>query len=248
MIKTVLFDQDGVLIDTERHGHRIAFNRAFAEMGCPDVHWSENLYRRLLRIAGGKERIRHYFEAVHQGADKPADVHEFARNMHKRKTDIFLDMLPGLPPRPGVRRFLRLLRDRGMNLGVCTTSDARVAAAIAERIFADVPFALVIAGDMVAKKKPDPEIYLQALEKLHCDPRECLVVEDSRIGVRAAKDAGCWVLATYNDYTEQEDLSAADFIVSCLGEPDGEKTVVKKERFPIAPAGVVGMEIIEGFL
>lgn len=246
MIKAVLFDQDGVLIDTERNGHRVAFNQAFAEMGYPDAQWSEELYHRLLQIGGGRERIKYYFDSLYPGPAKPADVDAFARDMHRRKTDIFLNMLPGLPLRPGVHRFLRLLRDHGLAVGVCTTSNARVARAIVEQILSDIPFDLVIAGDMVERKKPDPEVYLQALEKLGVGPEQCLVVEDSHIGVRAGKGADCWVLATYNGYTEREDLSAADFIVSCLGDPDGEKAVVKKERFPIARDGVVGMEILEG--
>jgi beta-phosphoglucomutase-like phosphatase (HAD superfamily) len=151
-------------------------------------------------------------------------------------------MLPGLPLRPGVHRFMRELRDRDIPMGVCTTSTERVAETVTKQILADIPFAVMIAGDMVKRKKPDPEIYLTALERLGVPAPQCLVVEDSCIGVQAAKDAGCLVLATYNSYTENEDLSRADAIVSCLGDPDGEKAVVKKETFPLTTGGIVSAE------
>jgi beta-phosphoglucomutase-like phosphatase (HAD superfamily) len=92
---------------------------------------------------------------------------------------------------------------------------------------------------MVKRKKPDPEIYQMALDILEIPPENALIVEDSHIGVQAGKAAGCTVLATYNGYTEKEDLSPADFIVSCLGDPEGEKAVVKKAAFPIGQDGVI---------
>jgi beta-phosphoglucomutase-like phosphatase (HAD superfamily) len=92
---------------------------------------------------------------------------------------------------------------------------------------------------MAKRKKPDPEIYNMALDTLGILPEQALVIEDSHIGVKAAKQAKCTVLATYNGYTKNEDLSPADFIVSCLGDPDGEKAVVRQASRPIAPDGVV---------
>ena len=242
MIEAVLFDQDGVIIDTERNGHRVAFNRAFLECGCPDAVWDEVLYHKLLQVGGGKERVKFYFENFYSGAHMPDDIDGFAKAMHRIKTDIFIEMLPGLPLRPGVRRFMGELVDAGIDrIGICTTSNERVAEVVSKNILSEIPFKVVIAGDMVKKKKPDPEIYVMALEKLGVNPGRTLVIEDSHIGVKAAKQAGCVVLASYNDYTKQEDLSAADFIVSCLGDPDGEKAVVDKEAFPIAKNGVVSV-------
>ncbi len=239
MLKAVLFDLDGVIIDTERHGHRVAFNDAFIRLGYPDVVWDEELYHQLLQVGGGKERIRHYFEQHYAGQNPPADVAAFAAEAHRCKTSLFVERLPRLPLRPGVRRFMSEVRDSGVPIGICTTSNERVAATVRDVILPDIPFTIVIAGDMVTRKKPDPEIYTMALRQLGVSPAEALVVEDSAIGVQAGKAAGCTVLATYNGYTEQEDLSPADFIVSSLGDIDGEKTIVRKERFPIAPAGYV---------
>lgn len=247
MLQAVLFDQDGVIIDTERFGHRVAFNAAFARLGHTDVEWDEDTYHRLLQVGGGKERIRHYFQNMYHGKNRPVDMDAFVAEMHRVKTDIFIDMLPGLPLRPGVRRFMLELRDMGVRMGICTTSNERVAETVAGKILAGIPFAVILAGDMVARKKPDPEIYLTALDALGVPPGKCLVVEDSNIGVRAATAAGCRVLATYNGYTEGEDLSAADFIVDCLGDPDGERATMRKERYPVTENGVVSARLIQRF-
>ena len=239
MLKAVLFDLDGVIIDTERNGHRIAFNEAFQKCGYPDIVWDEDLYHELLQVGGGKERIRYYYEKFYQGDNPPKDMDEFVMDMHKLKTNIMVEMLPKIPLRPGVHRLMSEFRDMGIKLGICTTSNEKAAKTVAEVILADIPFAVVIAGDMVKNKKPDPEIYNMALEILKLQPEDALIIEDSEIGVKAGKAAGCTVIATYNGYTEQEDLSPADFIVSCLGDPEGEKATIKKAAFPIAQDGII---------
>jgi len=239
MLQAVLFDLDGVIIDTERNGHRVAFNEAFQKCGYPDVVWDEDLYHRLLQVGGGKERIRHFFDNFYQGDDPPGNMDEFVKKMHELKTGILVEMLSKIPLRPGVRRFMSEFRDRGVKIGICTTSNERAAKTVAEVILSDIPFAVVIAGDMVKHKKPDPEIYNMALEILKISPKDALIIEDSEIGVKAGKSAGCTVIATYNGYTEKEDLSPADFIVSCLGDPDGEKAVIKKAAFPVGQDGVI---------
>jgi len=239
MLEAVLFDQDGVIIDTERNGHRVAFNTAFEKCGYPEVVWDEELYHQLLQVGGGKERIKYYFEKFYGGDRTVTDIDEFAKEIHKAKTEIFVGMITELPLRPGIHRFMSELRDAGIKIGICTTSNEKVAETVANVILKDIPFDVVIAGDMVKHKKPDPEIYNMALEIMRIKPENALVVEDSHIGVTAAKRAGCLVLATYNDYTKQEDLSEADFIVSCLGDPGGEKAVVDKTAFPITQDDVV---------
>jgi beta-phosphoglucomutase-like phosphatase (HAD superfamily) len=118
---------------------------------------------------------------------------------------------------------MREVNDLGLVLGICTTSNERAAKAIAYNILSDIRFDFVLAGDMVKNKKPDPEIYLLALERSGLKAEECVVIEDSRNGVISGKAAGMHVVATTNSYTESEDLSRADLVVSCLGEPDGEK-------------------------
>jgi len=229
-IKAIFFDQDGVIIDTERDGHRVAFNETFKEFGY-DVEWGVEYYHELLQIAGGKERMKHHLQTRGFGKEvKPEEVDDLIKALHKRKTALFIELIESgkLPLRPGIRRFMQEGMDAGLILGVCTTSNVKAAQAVAYKILSDVKFNFVLAGDMVNKKKPDPEIYNLALEKAGVKPEECIVIEDSRNGVTAAKAAGLYVVATTNGYTEKEDLSAADIVVTTLGDPDGEKGQLKQ--------------------
>lgn len=233
-IKAIFFDQDGVIIDTERDGHRVSFNETFKEFGY-DVEWDVDYYHELLQIPGGKERMKYHLQK--RGFGKPVaeeEVDDLIKALHKRKTTLFIELIESgkLPLRPGIHRFMQEGMAAGLVLGVCTTSNERAAHAIAYNILEDVQFEFVLAGDIVSKKKPDPEIYNLALEKTGLKPEECLVIEDSHNGVLAGKAAGMHVVATTNHYTEKEDLSAADIIVSCLGDPDGERGVMTKGDLP----------------
>jgi HAD superfamily hydrolase (TIGR01509 family) len=239
MLKAVLFDQDGVIIDTERDGHRAAFNATFKEFGL-DCEWDVELYHKLLQVGGGKERIRYYFENHYRGK-KPEDLEELIKKLHQRKTAAFLELLADMPLRPGIRRFMEEIKTAGLKIGICTTSNEKAAHAVAFERLGDINFDVVIAGDMVTKKKPDPEIYISALTKISVDPGDCLVIEDSGIGVRAARAAGCRVLATVNGYTREEDLSGAEFIVTCLGDEGGEKAEFLGKNIPLAQPGIIGL-------
>ena len=224
-IKAVFFDQDGVIIDTERDGHRVSFNMTFKEFGFTD-EWSVDYYHELLQIAGGKERMKHHMQT--RGFSKPIppeQVEDLIKEMHKRKTAIFVELIESgkLPLRPGIHRFMQEAMQAGLKIGVCTTSNEQAAKAITERVLTDIHFDIVLAGDVVSHKKPDPEIYNLALARTGLKPDEVMVVEDSRNGVLAAKAAGTHVIVTTNPYTEKEDVSGGDLIVTCLGDPGGEK-------------------------
>jgi HAD superfamily hydrolase (TIGR01509 family) len=224
-IKAVFFDQDGVIIDTERDGHRVSFNLTFKEFGFTD-EWSVDYYHELLQIAGGKERMKHHLQT--RGFSKPIPpekVDDLIKEMHKRKTAIFVELIETgkLPLRPGIHRFMKEAMQAGLTIGVCTTSNEQAAKAITEKILADIKFDIVLAGDVVNKKKPDPEIYNLALTRTGLKADEVMVVEDSKNGVLAAKAAGTNVIVTTNSYTEKEDVHSGDIIVTCLGDPDGEK-------------------------
>lgn len=222
-IQAVLFDQDGVIIDTERDGHRVAFNRTFKEFGF-DVEWDVETYHGLLQVGGGKERMRHYMDTV--GFGKAIDdPDQLIKDMHKRKTDIFIELIESgqLPPRPGVRRLMHEIMDAGLTLAICTTSNERAANAVAGNVLSDVKFDFILAGDVVSRKKPDPEIYQMALARTGLSGSQAVVIEDSHNGLVAAKAAGCNCVVTTNGYTEQEDASMADVVVTCLGDPEGEK-------------------------
>src|SRR5690606_28599617 len=133
-----------------------------------------------------------------------------------------------LPLRPGIHRFMKEAMEAGLKIAVCTTSNEQAAKAITEKILTDIKFDVVLAGDVVKNKTPDPEIYNLALSKLGLSPHEVSVVEDSKNGVKAAKAAGLKTIVTTNHYTEKEDVNAGDVIVSCLGDPDGEKAEMRK--------------------
>ena len=243
-IKAIFFDQDGVIIDTEKDGHRVAFNDMFREFGY-DFQWDVETYHKLLRVSGGKERMRQYFTEKGLFTDLTADeMTAFLLKLHKRKTEIFVGLIESgkLPLRPGIKRLMLEGRAAGLTLGVCTTANERSANAIAKGMLGDIDFAFVLAGDIVKKKKPDPEIYRMALGKTGYSPAECIVIEDSRTGVQAAKGAGLRSVATTNVYTESEDLSDADIVVTSLGDPDGEKGVLKSAKRDLPFDGVLHVD------
>ena len=223
MIKALIFDCDGVLVDTERDGHRVGFNRAFAEMGI-DAHWDVELYGKLLLVAGGKERMRAYFDEYGwpEGADSAEARDALIVALHKLKTEITSGLVAegGLPLRPGIARIVDEAIAAGVRLGVCTTSNPKFIDAVLDLFGPErkAKFDFVHAGDVVAKKKPAPDIYLLALETLGLPPHECMVIEDSRNGLLAAKGAGLPCLITTSTYTVDEDFAEADRVVPELGD------------------------------
>jgi len=248
-IKAAFFDQDGVIIDTERDGHRVSFNMTFKEFGFTD-EWDVDYYHELLQIAGGKERMKHHWKT--KGFSRPLteeEIDNLVKEMHKRKTAIFVELIESgkLPLRPGIHRFMKELMDAGIKIGVCTTSNEQAAKAITEKILSDIHFDIVLAGDVVKNKKPDPEIYNLALTKLGLQPEECFVIEDSKNGVKAAKAACMQTVVTTNGYTEREDVSAGDVIVSSLGDPNGEKAQLRKGDLPGFDGVVRAAQLIEVF-
>jgi HAD superfamily hydrolase (TIGR01509 family) len=229
-IKAIFFDMDGTIIDTEKDGHRVAFNTAFKEFGY-EISWNIDRYHELLQIAGGKERIRHDMAGRgHLKSMASGEAADLIKRIHKRKTEIFISLIESgqLPLRPGIHRIMKEAMDLGLVLGVCTTANERAAATVTRGLLSDIDFSLVLAGDVVGKKKPDPEIYRLALERTRLPAESCLAVEDSQNGIAAVKGAGLPVLATTNEYTEKEDLGRADIVVNCLGDPGDAPVVVKK--------------------
>lgn len=225
-LKCLLWDVDGTLADTERDGHRVAFNMAFEEAGHARA-WDVPTYGELLAVTGGKERIRFDIERGDM-PDMPADA---IAGLHARKTVHYQSLIAEgrIPLRPGVRRLLEEAYAAGITLGVATTTTPAALDALIEhslgREWFD-RFAILAAGDIVPAKKPAPDIYTYALDKLGIAPADTVALEDSENGLLAARAAGIRCVVTVNDYTRSHDFDGADLVVSEFGEPEGEAVEV----------------------
>jgi HAD superfamily hydrolase (TIGR01509 family) len=245
-VTALIFDCDGVLSDTERYGHLPTFNQTFAEFGLP-VRWSEEDYGIALHIGGGKERLAalltpEFVAEAGLPADREGQLAQVAA-WHKRKTQLYVEMVRAgrLPPRPGIARVAAQARAAGWQLAVCSTSaEPSVRAILENAVGPDAAGEfLVLAGDIVTAKKPAPDIYMLALDRLGVAAGDCVVIEDSRNGLLAAVAAGLTTVVTVNGYTRDQDFREAALVVSTLGDPDGERSVVLANRTAAAPGDYI---------
>ncbi|XP_010248768.1 PREDICTED: haloacid dehalogenase-like hydrolase domain-containing protein At3g48420 [Nelumbo nucifera] len=232
----LLFDCDGVLVDTEKDGHRISFNDTFTEREL-GVTWDVDLYGELLKIGGGKERMTSYFNKTGWPDKAPKSEEErkeFIASLHKRKTELFMALIEKklLPLRPGVAKLIDQALAKGVKVAVCSTSNEKAVSAIVSCLLGPERAKKIdiFAGDVVPRKKPDPAIYLLAASTLGVEPSSCVVVEDSAIGLAAAKAAGMKCIVTKSGYTADEDFLNADAVFDCIGDPP-------EERFDLAFCG-----------
>jgi HAD superfamily hydrolase (TIGR01509 family) len=217
-LKALIFDVDGTLAETEE-AHREAFNEIFEADGL-DWHWSVEDYRILLKTTGGKERMRAYRDAI--GADAPTDAQ--IAEMHQRKTARYAEILASglLSLRPGVSWLVDAARDAGLKVAVATTTNRPNVDALCQccwGVDADQVFDVIAAGDEVQAKKPAPDVFLLALERLGMRADQAIAFEDSLNGVRSAQAAGLRVLVTPSAYTDHEDFSDAEWVVPNLRLP-----------------------------
>ena len=226
-LKALIFDVDGTLAETERDGHRPAFNQAFMDAGL-DWQWSEERYGELLEVSGGKERIRAFVQqskpdfVLPQGFE---DLTAFIKHLHASKTQYYKQYAQEgrIPLRPGVERLLNEAREKGVRLAIATTTTpANVQALLENTLGAESLnwFEVIAAGDMVPHKKPAPDIFEYALEHLQLPPENCLGFEDTNNGLLSATQTGLKTVVTVNDYTRSQDFSKATLVVSDFGEPN----------------------------
>ena len=221
-IQALIFDVDGTLAETERDGHRPAFNTAFADCGL-DWHWDETLYGELLAITGGKERMRHYAETYAPEIAVRPDFDDLIRRLHTTKTAHYVRLVGEgrLPLRPGVAELIAEARATGIRLAIATTTSPENVTALLDASLAPGSadwFDVIGAGDVVAAKKPAPDIYHWVLERLALPASACLAIEDSENGLRAALGAGLRCVVTVSEYTRGQDFSEASETTENLAE------------------------------
>lgn len=222
-LKALIFDVDGTLADTERNGHRIAYNKAFEELGVK-WHWSADTYAELLSVTGGKERMKYFVENYQP--ELPADraLQELIAEIYMTKTRIFNQMLQKglIPLRSGVARLFKEARESGIRLAIATTTaPSNVKYLLSSNLGEESLgwFDIIAAGDVVENKKPSPEIYQLVLQEMRLKADECIAFEDSKMGCLSAINAGLPVIITVNDYTRDEPFIGAGLVLDQLGDP-----------------------------
>lgn len=234
-LEAFIFDVDGTLADTERDGHRPAFNKAFEEFGL-DWHWDIPLYGELLAVTGGKERIKYYVEAFLPTEKRPPEIDRLAAELHRLKTRHYMDLVStgSLPLRPGVKRLLNEARSCGIRLAIATTTNPENVTALLCHSLGDEAvnwFEVIAAGDIVPAKKPAPDIYQWALREMNLAPEQCIAFEDSRNGLLSSTSASIRTLITISGYTVKEQFDGAIAVLSDLGEPEEPYKVISGNAF-----------------
>lgn len=222
-IKAIIFDVDGTLADTE-DGHRTAFNKAFADSGL-NWNWDVALYDKLLKVTGGKERIKYFVSDFLTDFEQPADFDGFVKKLHAIKTTHYTTMIGegNVPLRPGIKQLIHDAHAAGITLAIATTTTPENVSALLKVGLGEnwaQFFSANGCGDIVPHKKPAPDIYLWVLEKLGLAARDCIAVEDSENGLRSSLAAGIKTFITTNHYTRNHNFEGATAIFEDLADLD----------------------------
>jgi beta-phosphoglucomutase-like phosphatase (HAD superfamily) len=219
-LRGIILDFDGTIAETERFGHRVAYNHAFAELGL-EWNWDEDIYRDLLSVAGGKERLRYYLKRYHPERLSDASISDLIIDIHCTKIKHFARTAPTMPLRPGLLRLVREANAAGLKVAIATTASKHgVEALLAQDPNLPGMITLIAANEAVEKKKPAPDVYLWALDRLALGADACIAIEDSNIGLRAALAAGLPTIVTVSDYTAEDDFTGASAVLTSLGADD----------------------------
>lgn len=235
-LKAILFDVDGTLADTEALGHRPAYNRAFRALQLP-FRWGPKLYRKLLKQPGGRERLKYYLqkyhpELGHESTEVQQNIDAWVAKVHALKSQYFKRYMRRgrVPLRPGIARIMREARAADVRLAIVTNASIKTLKPVLRysmgpELAAEVE--IIASGEEVRNKKPAPDLYQLAMQRLQLQPDECVALEDSEMGLEAAAAAGLAAVVTINSDTLEQDFSEASLVVSSLGEPGAPTRVLK---------------------
>jgi HAD superfamily hydrolase (TIGR01509 family) len=198
VLKALLWDVDGTIAETERDGHLVAFNRAFADAGLA-WRWSDARYAQLLQVTGGRERLLADMATRADAPSSPEARNALARSLHHAKNLAYARLVSegGLLPRPGVLALMGAAEAAGLAQAIVTTTSRSNLLALMGQLLGsgwNRQFTVTVCGEDVAEKKPHPAAYRLALQSLGCLPEHALAIEDSPAGLQAARAAGLAVL------------------------------------------------------
>jgi len=249
LLEALIFDVDGTLADTEE-AHRQAFNLAFLEFEL-GWEWNAARYRELLGVSGGRERISHYIDTLPLTARERSRLRGIVPLVHSAKTRIYKELVEGfrLPLRTGVARLIREAREAGLRLAIAsTTTPANVDALLSAALAPESArwFSVIASGDIVPRKKPEPDIYINALQSLRLPAECCAAFEDSVNGVRAARAAGLFTVVTPTRWTTGQDFNEAQLVLESLGDPDRPLGIESQRRIGAPMLGIAQIERLHG--
>ncbi|AFZ46630.1 HAD-superfamily hydrolase, subfamily IA, variant 3 [Cyanobacterium stanieri PCC 7202] len=233
-LKALIFDVDGTIAETERDGHRVAFNLAFDELNLP-WQWDVDFYGKLLKIGGGKERFTYYLNNYQQDFKLPSSLDDFVLNVHKIKNQYYAQLVQDktIKLRTGVARLMTEAHQNNVRLAIASTSAVKNVKALLDGTCDPEMISwieVIAAGDMVENKKPAPDIYLLALEKLNLSPAECVTIEDTNQGLVAATKADVKTIVTVNEYTKDENFDSAMVVLNHLGEKEKPCQIIQHQE------------------
>lgn len=253
-LKALLFDVDGTLAETERDGHRPAFNRAFADY-CLHWQWDESLYGRLLAVTGGKERMFHFASEYLGSSERPEDLDTLIPELHTAKNRHYAAIIDAgeISLRPGIRRIINEAHKAGVRLAIATTTTRVNVIALLESLLGKESigwFEVIATADEVPDKKPSPDVYQYVLDQMGLKADECIAVEDSENGIKASIALGIPTLVTVSEYNRDGDFSEALLVVDNLGEPGSPCHVLGGRAASVVGEGVstVDLPLLDGIL
>lgn len=240
---TVFFDVDGTLVESEQHGHRLAFNDAFARAGLDD-RWDEATYADLLAVTGGARRLAAWFAQDPSSAVSTASVADLSRRLHREKTRIFIEMCHSgaVPERAGAQRLVAELAASGAQLAITTTGSRAWVEPLVTKLFGVDTFAFMITGDDVLNTKPSPEAYLMALDRIDHECADVVAIEDSMPGLKASVGANIPTVLVANAETAPGDWSNAALALTGFGDLPADTVVFDPSG--LCPDGLLTASVV----